>query len=103
MRPDVALAFDDMASAARREAGLYLLITSSYRSDVEKARSTGRCGDGDALDEGRIELSAALLRGPLRTELLGSRRRDRVEAQPGESAPVSSTATRRPAICSRWR
>jgi soluble lytic murein transglycosylase-like protein len=38
MRPDVALAFDRMAAAARREAGLYLLITSGYRSDAEQAR-----------------------------------------------------------------
>jgi D-alanyl-D-alanine carboxypeptidase len=38
MRPDVALAFDRMAAAARREAGLYLAITSGYRSDTEQAR-----------------------------------------------------------------
>ena len=37
MRPDVALAFDRMAAAARREAGLYLSITSAYRSDAEQA------------------------------------------------------------------
>jgi D-alanyl-D-alanine carboxypeptidase len=37
MRPDVALAFDRMAAAARREAGLYLSITSGYRSDAEQA------------------------------------------------------------------
>jgi hypothetical protein len=37
MRPDVALAFDRMAAAARREAGLYLAITSAYRSDAEQA------------------------------------------------------------------
>jgi soluble lytic murein transglycosylase-like protein len=38
MRPDVALAFDRMAAVARRETGLYLLITSGYRSDAEQAR-----------------------------------------------------------------
>ena len=38
MRPDVALAFDRMAAAARREAGLYLAITSGYRSDAEQAQ-----------------------------------------------------------------
>jgi hypothetical protein len=38
MRPDVAPAFDRMAAAARREAGLYVLITSGYRSDAEQAR-----------------------------------------------------------------
>jgi D-alanyl-D-alanine carboxypeptidase/Putative Flp pilus-assembly TadE/G-like len=38
MRPDVALAFDRLAAAARREAGLYLLITSGYRSDAEQAQ-----------------------------------------------------------------
>jgi Transglycosylase SLT domain/D-alanyl-D-alanine carboxypeptidase len=38
MRPDVALAFDRMAAAARGEAGLYLLITSGYRSDAEQAK-----------------------------------------------------------------
>jgi hypothetical protein len=38
MRPDVALAFDRMAAAARREAGLSLLVTSGYRSDAEQAR-----------------------------------------------------------------
>ncbi len=38
MRPDVAAAFDRMAAAARREAGLSLLITSAFRSDAEQAR-----------------------------------------------------------------
>jgi hypothetical protein len=38
MRPDVALAFDRMAAAARFEAGLYLIVTSGYRSDAEQAR-----------------------------------------------------------------
>jgi len=38
MRPDVAPAFDRMASAAQREAGLSLLIVSGYRSDAEQAR-----------------------------------------------------------------
>jgi LAS superfamily LD-carboxypeptidase LdcB len=38
MRPDVALAFDRMAAAARREAGLSLSINSAFRSDAEQAR-----------------------------------------------------------------
>jgi hypothetical protein len=38
MRPDVALAFDRMAMAARREAGLFLAVTSGFRSDAEQAR-----------------------------------------------------------------
>jgi hypothetical protein len=38
MRPDVALAFDRMAAAADREAGLSLLVTSGYRSDAEQAK-----------------------------------------------------------------
>jgi soluble lytic murein transglycosylase-like protein len=38
MRPDVALAFDRMAAAARDEAGLFLEVTSGYRSDAEQAR-----------------------------------------------------------------
>jgi LAS superfamily LD-carboxypeptidase LdcB len=38
MRPDVALAFDRMAASARSEAGLYLIVTSGYRSDAEQAR-----------------------------------------------------------------
>jgi Transglycosylase SLT domain/D-alanyl-D-alanine carboxypeptidase/Putative Flp pilus-assembly TadE/G-like len=38
MRPDVAVAFDRMAAAARREAGLSLLVTSGYRSDAEQAQ-----------------------------------------------------------------
>ena len=37
MRPDVALAFDRMAAAARREAGLLLGISSGFRSDAEQA------------------------------------------------------------------
>jgi hypothetical protein len=37
MRPDVALAFDRMAAAARREAGLALLVSSGFRSDAEQA------------------------------------------------------------------
>ena len=37
MRPDVALAFDRMAAAARAE-GILLSITSGYRSDAEQAR-----------------------------------------------------------------
>ena len=38
MRPDVALAFDRMAAAARGEAGLFLAVTSGFRSDAEQAR-----------------------------------------------------------------
>ena len=38
MRPDVALAFDRMAAAARREAGLSVAVTSGFRSDAEQAR-----------------------------------------------------------------
>ena len=38
MRPDVAQAFDRMAAAAREEAGLFLSITSAFRSDAEQAR-----------------------------------------------------------------
>ncbi len=38
MRPDVALAFDRMAAAARKEAGLYLSVTSAFRSDAEQAK-----------------------------------------------------------------
>ena len=37
MRPDVALAFDRMAAAARDEAGLFLSIASGFRSDAEQA------------------------------------------------------------------
>jgi len=38
MRPDVALAFDRMAAGARAEAGLFLAVTSGFRSDAEQAR-----------------------------------------------------------------
>lgn len=38
MRPDVAEAFDRMAAAARREAGLFLSVNSGFRSDAEQAR-----------------------------------------------------------------
>lgn len=38
MRPDVALAFDRMAAAARREAGLLLIVSSGFRTDAEQAR-----------------------------------------------------------------
>ena len=38
MRPDVAMAFDRMAAAARREAGLSLLVSSGFRSDAEQAK-----------------------------------------------------------------
>jgi Transglycosylase SLT domain/D-alanyl-D-alanine carboxypeptidase len=38
MRPDVALAFDRMAAAARREAGLFLSVSSGFRSDAEQAK-----------------------------------------------------------------
>jgi Transglycosylase SLT domain/D-alanyl-D-alanine carboxypeptidase/Putative Flp pilus-assembly TadE/G-like len=38
MHPDVAAAFDAMAAAARREAGLQLSVTSGFRSDAEQAR-----------------------------------------------------------------
>jgi hypothetical protein len=37
MRPDVAAAFDRMAAAARREAGLFLSVNSGFRSDAEQA------------------------------------------------------------------
>jgi hypothetical protein len=36
MRPDVALAFDRLAAAARRD-GVALIVTSGYRSDAEQA------------------------------------------------------------------
>jgi hypothetical protein len=38
MRPDVALAFDRMAAAARREAHIGLIVISGYRSDAEQAK-----------------------------------------------------------------
>jgi hypothetical protein len=38
MRPDVAPAFDRMAAAAQKEAGISLLVVSAYRSDAEQAR-----------------------------------------------------------------
>jgi soluble lytic murein transglycosylase-like protein len=38
MRPDVALAFDRLAAAARREAGLALFVSSGFRSDTEQAK-----------------------------------------------------------------
>jgi hypothetical protein len=38
MRPDVALAFDRMAAAARREAGLFLSVSSGFRPDAEQAK-----------------------------------------------------------------
>jgi soluble lytic murein transglycosylase-like protein len=38
MRPDVAPAFDRMAAAAQKEAGISLLIVSAYRSDAEQAK-----------------------------------------------------------------
>ena len=38
MRPDVALAFDRLAAAARREGGLFLSVTSGFRSDAEQAK-----------------------------------------------------------------
>ena len=37
MRPDVALAFDRMAAAAVEEAGLFLSVSSGFRSDAEQA------------------------------------------------------------------
>ncbi len=37
MRPDVALAFDRMAAAARKEAGVALTISSAFRTDGEQA------------------------------------------------------------------
>jgi len=37
MRPDVALAFDRMAAAAREEAGLFISVASGFRSDAEQA------------------------------------------------------------------
>jgi hypothetical protein len=37
MRPDTALAYDRMAAAARREAGIVLIVVSGFRSDAEQA------------------------------------------------------------------
>jgi hypothetical protein len=37
MRPDVAVAFDRLAGAARR-AGIWLVVSSAFRSDAEQAR-----------------------------------------------------------------
>jgi hypothetical protein len=44
MRPDVALAFDRMEAAARRD-GVGLIINSAYRSDAEQARLYARHPD----------------------------------------------------------
>jgi soluble lytic murein transglycosylase-like protein len=44
MRPDVALAFDRLAAAARA-AGLTLVVVSGYRSDAEQARLFARNPD----------------------------------------------------------
>lgn len=44
MRPDVALAFDRMAAAARDD-GIFLIISSGYRSDSEQARLFARHPD----------------------------------------------------------
>ena len=44
MRPDVAIAFDRLESAALR-AGVRLIITSAYRSDAEQARLYARHPD----------------------------------------------------------
>jgi LAS superfamily LD-carboxypeptidase LdcB len=41
MRPDVALAFDRLAAAAREEAGRFVGVTSGFRSDAEQARLFG--------------------------------------------------------------
>jgi hypothetical protein len=38
MRPDVALAFDRMAAAAHREAGIDRIVISGYRSDSEQGK-----------------------------------------------------------------
>ena len=38
MRPDTAAAFDRMAAAARARSGLYLSVTSGFRSDAEQAK-----------------------------------------------------------------
>jgi hypothetical protein len=38
IRPDAALAFDRIAPAAREEAGLFLIVSSGFRSDAERAR-----------------------------------------------------------------
>ena len=38
MRPDVAPAFDRMAAAAKKEAGITLLVVSGYRSNAEQAK-----------------------------------------------------------------
>jgi Transglycosylase SLT domain/D-alanyl-D-alanine carboxypeptidase len=38
MRPDVALAFDRLAAAARTEAGLFISVSSGFRSDAEQAK-----------------------------------------------------------------
>jgi hypothetical protein len=37
MRPDAALAYDRMAAAARKEAGIELIVVSGFRSDAEQA------------------------------------------------------------------
>jgi len=37
MRPDTALAFDRLAAAARKEAGLHLIVVSGFRNDAEQA------------------------------------------------------------------
>ena len=108
MRPDVALAFDRMAAAAHREAGIFLGVTSGFRSDAEQARLFAAHPDpkwvappGESLHRYATELDL----GPTGGIRVARRERDpvrlraalrlgavalRLHPQPGEARPWGS-------------
>ena len=109
MRPDVAMAFDRMAAAARREAGLALFVSSGFRSDAEQAKLFAAHPDpkwvappGESLHRYATELSDSSARADA-SETTGSAtslRRSasaagRASARPSRSAALHAPPTGR--------
>src|SRR5829696_2860335 len=84
-RPDVALAFDRMAAAAREEAGILLSVTSGFRSDAEQARLFAAHPDPEVGGTARREPAPLRHRARSRPEggiCLARRERDPVRLPP---------------------
>ena len=64
MRPDVALAFDRMAAAARAESGIFLSISSGFRSAIARRSGAARTPTDARSREGSAKTNRPLVASP---------------------------------------
>ena len=98
MRPDVAAAFDRMAAAARREAGLYLSVSSAAFAPTPSRRS---CGTRTRTRSGSHRRAPACTATP--PSSTSARRPPTAGSPPTPAASASSSALRLGALAFRLR